>query len=154
MQLEAASANLRHVVVVVVSRWQCKWLGLVGDSATGNHRARGKGCFLWWLPTLNVQDYDIHNYANACPVPNTTTTACHSHPNDDYDTAGCGSNDDDAPTTVQNDSKACSNNNNNAIDINDERRQDGKASSNDDDDAIGSSSGTAITRQATATRMR
>ncbi|KAH9162909.1 hypothetical protein EDB89DRAFT_1913012 [Lactarius sanguifluus] len=119
-------------------------------------RPRPDRGFLWpRLPTLNVQDYDIHNHANACPVPNTTTTAYHGHPNDDYDTAGHGNNDDDTPTTVQNNSKTGSNNNDNAIDINDERRQDGKPSSNDDDDAIDGGSGAAITRQVTAvTRMQ
>ncbi|KAH9171154.1 hypothetical protein EDB89DRAFT_1907167 [Lactarius sanguifluus] len=157
-------ASLRHRLVVVIPLVvpvvdhrpaffvvRSKWLGLVGDS-----QEIIQPCFLWpRLPTLNVQDYDIHNHANACPVPNTTTTAYHGHPNDDYDTAGRGNNDDDTPTTVQNNSKTGSNNNDNAIDINDERRQDGKPSSNDDDDAIDGGSGAAITRQVTAvTRMR
>ncbi|KAH9165035.1 hypothetical protein EDB89DRAFT_1911719 [Lactarius sanguifluus] len=119
----------------------------------------------WWSTGIAQSSWSMGNGHWPVVVPSPSSprpiavagvvvVAAAGHPNDDYDTAGRGSNDDDAPTTVQNDSKARSNNNNNAIDINDERRQDGKASSNDDDDAIGSSSGTAITRQATATRMR
>ncbi|KAH9170120.1 hypothetical protein EDB89DRAFT_1907992 [Lactarius sanguifluus] len=101
MQLEAASANLRRVVVVVVCRWLCTWLGLSEipqPIETGNHRAGVEKVTSHSFPRSTSKTTTTTNPANAYPVPNTTTTACHSHPNDDYDTAGRGSNDDEDDT--------------------------------------------------------
>ncbi|KAH9159229.1 hypothetical protein EDB89DRAFT_1916472 [Lactarius sanguifluus] len=105
MQLEAASANLRRVVIVVVCRWLCMWLGLSEipqPIETGNHRAGMEKVTSHSFPRSTSKTTTTTNPANAYPVPNTTTMACHSHPNDDYDTAGRGSNDDedDTPATA------------------------------------------------------
>ncbi|KAH9169086.1 hypothetical protein EDB89DRAFT_1908839 [Lactarius sanguifluus] len=101
MQLEAASANLRRVVVVVVCRWLCTWLGLSEipqPIETGNHRAGVEKVTSHSFPRSTSKTTTTTNPANAYPVPNTTTTACHSHPNDNYNTAGRGSNNDEDDT--------------------------------------------------------
>ncbi|KAH9166184.1 hypothetical protein EDB89DRAFT_1910890 [Lactarius sanguifluus] len=101
MQLEAASANLRRVVVVVVCRWLCTWLGLSEipqPIETGNHRAGVEKVTSHSFPRSTSKTTTTTNPANAYPVPNTTTMACHSHPNDDYNTAGRGSNNDEDDT--------------------------------------------------------
>ncbi|KAH9164975.1 hypothetical protein EDB89DRAFT_1911742 [Lactarius sanguifluus] len=101
MQLEAASANLRRVVVVIVCRWLCTWLGLSEipqPIETGNHQAGVEKVTSHSFPRSTSKTTTTTNPANAYPVPNTTTTACHSHPNDDYNTAGRGSNNDEDDT--------------------------------------------------------
>ncbi|KAH9170674.1 hypothetical protein EDB89DRAFT_1907623 [Lactarius sanguifluus] len=69
VQLEAVSADLRHVVIesrVVVAMYE-NGNHRAGVEKVASHRPR-------WLPTLNVQDYDNHKPRQRT-VPNMTRTA-------------------------------------------------------------------------------
>ncbi|KAH9160160.1 hypothetical protein EDB89DRAFT_1915160 [Lactarius sanguifluus] len=100
MQLEAASADLRHVVLVFGGARGLDWSEILQPHMKMAITERAWKRLLpirpQWLSTLNIQDYDNHKLAS---TSNTMTMACHGHPNDDYDTADCSSNNDDDTLT-------------------------------------------------------
>ncbi|KAH9163383.1 hypothetical protein EDB89DRAFT_1912708 [Lactarius sanguifluus] len=134
VQLEAALADLRHVVVVVVG------VGGVPMYENGNHQvgvekvATGHSGFPCSTTTTNLPVYVLSQTQQRRPVTAIPTT-----------------------TTMQRTVPATTTTTHRRRFNNSERRhdRDGNPSSNDDDNAIDSGSGTAITRQATAMiRMR
>ncbi|KAH9172315.1 hypothetical protein EDB89DRAFT_1906309 [Lactarius sanguifluus] len=138
VQLEAVSADLRHVVVesrVVVAMYE-NGNHRAGVEKVASHRPR-------WLPTLNVQDYDNHKPRQRT-VPNTTRTAVPT------------------TTTTQRAAAATTTTHRRQFIVHPQRQRhqtstasDDTSSNDDYDDAIDGDSGSAITRRATAvTRMR
>ncbi|KAH9169039.1 hypothetical protein EDB89DRAFT_1908958 [Lactarius sanguifluus] len=146
-------ACCRSVVVVVVGRLRCMWLGLVGDSSAmyenGNHRAgvekvaTGHGGFpRSTTTTTNSPAYVLSQTRQRRPVtaiPTATTTQRIT------------------PATMTTTRRRRFNNGERRHDgKNGERRHDGKAAkASSNDDTIDGGRGAAITRQATAViRMR